>query len=53
MAHPHTSHQRRNGYDGPEHFRLERHNPGLIALWAIGLIVTLSTIGLLVPRLHA
>jgi hypothetical protein len=51
MAHQHTPHHRE--YDGPEHFPVERHNAGLIAAWAIGLVAVLSGIGLLASRLHS
>lgn len=52
MAQHHTHRTSHQGYDGPEHFWLERHNAGLIAAWAIGLLVALSAIGLMAARLH-
>jgi hypothetical protein len=53
MAHEDTPHPGHRGYDGPDHFWLERNNAGLIAAWAIGLVVVLSAIGMLVSRLHS
>jgi hypothetical protein len=51
MALPFDPLLQRDRYHCPDHFRLERNHPGIIAAWAIGLVVLVIAIGLLGTRL--